>query len=109
MKFSYTWLAEMVDGLDTPPKDLERLITLRTAECEGVEEVGAYLAGASEALVISVEPIGTGHNRKAVIETRGINYSPRSSGQEDNRRRGERRHAGERRRAGDQPGSRGNR
>jgi phenylalanyl-tRNA synthetase beta chain len=72
MKFSYTWLAEMVDGLDTPPKDLERLITLRTAECEGVEEVGAYLAGASEALVISVEPIGTGHNRKAVIETRGI-------------------------------------
>ena len=30
-------------GLDTPAKDLERLITLKTAECEGVEEVGALL------------------------------------------------------------------
>ncbi len=71
MKFSYTWLREMVDGLNTPTKDLERQITLHTAECEGVEEVGALLADAAEARVLSVEAIGSGHNKKAVVETRG--------------------------------------
>ena len=40
MKFSYNWLRELVDGLDTPPRELARLITLKTAECEGVEETG---------------------------------------------------------------------
>jgi phenylalanyl-tRNA synthetase beta chain len=40
MKFSYNWLRELVDGLETPPKELERLITLKTAECEGVEPHG---------------------------------------------------------------------
>ncbi len=40
MKFSYHWLRELVDNLDTPPQDLERLITLRTAECEGIEPHG---------------------------------------------------------------------
>jgi phenylalanyl-tRNA synthetase beta chain len=69
MKFSYQWLREMVDGLDTPPKELMRLITLKTAECEGVEEIGAPLESASEALVVAVEPMGGSHNRKAVIET----------------------------------------
>jgi len=38
MKFSYNWLGELVDGLDVPPKELALLITLKTAECEGVEE-----------------------------------------------------------------------
>ncbi|HEX5431721.1 MAG TPA: phenylalanine--tRNA ligase subunit beta [Bryobacteraceae bacterium] len=37
MKFSYNWLQEMVEGLATPAKDLELLITLKTAECEGIE------------------------------------------------------------------------
>jgi phenylalanyl-tRNA synthetase beta chain len=37
MKFSYHWLRELVDNLDTTPEDLARLITLRTAECEGIE------------------------------------------------------------------------
>jgi phenylalanyl-tRNA synthetase beta chain len=72
MKFSYTWLRELVDGLDTEPHALERLITLHTAECEGVEELGAHLADASEALIVSVEPIGSGHNQKAVIEIQGV-------------------------------------
>jgi phenylalanyl-tRNA synthetase beta chain len=40
MKFSYQWLQELVDGLDVPPRELARLITLKTAECEGVEECG---------------------------------------------------------------------
>ena len=69
MKFSYQWLSEMVQGLDTPAKDLARAITLKTAECEGVERVGAVLEGAAEALVVAVEPMGAGHNRKAIVET----------------------------------------
>jgi phenylalanyl-tRNA synthetase beta chain len=69
MKFSYQWLGELVDCLDTPPKELMRLITLKTAECEGVEEVGSLLESASEALVVAVEPMGESHNRKAVVET----------------------------------------
>src|SRR4051794_11186045 len=40
MKFSYNWLRELVDGLDTAPEELERLITIKTAECEGVEAHG---------------------------------------------------------------------
>lgn len=39
MKFSYNWLQGLVEGLDVPAKDLERLITLKTAECEGIEAV----------------------------------------------------------------------
>src|ERR1700722_19974140 len=69
MKFSYQWLSEMVERLDTPAKDLERLITLKTAECEGVEEAGPLLEGAAEALVVAVEPMGASHNRKATVET----------------------------------------
>ena len=43
MKFSYNWLREYVDGLDAAPDSLERLITMKTAECEGIEQVGALL------------------------------------------------------------------
>src|SRR5271170_2035831 len=67
MKFSYNWLREMVDGLDLPPKELMRLITLKTAECEGLEETGVLLAEACEARVVTVEPLGK--NRKAVVAT----------------------------------------
>ncbi|MGH9663804.1 MAG: phenylalanine--tRNA ligase subunit beta [Bryobacteraceae bacterium] len=69
MKFSYRWLRELVDGLDAAPLELGRLITMKTAECEGVEEVGALLAQACAARIVSVEPIGSGHNRKAIVES----------------------------------------
>lgn len=70
MKFSYQWLSEMVEGgLDTPPKELLRLITMRTAECEGIEEAGALLADCCPAQVKSVEPIEGSHNRVAVVDT----------------------------------------
>jgi phenylalanyl-tRNA synthetase beta chain len=69
MKFSYHWLSEYVDGLDTNPRDLARLITMKTAECEGTEEVGAGLREASAALVMAVEPIEGSHNLKALVET----------------------------------------
>ena len=40
MKFSYNWIRELVPGLDTEPAELMRLITMKTAECEGLEHVG---------------------------------------------------------------------
>jgi phenylalanyl-tRNA synthetase beta chain len=69
MKFSYNWIREYVPALDTPARQLERLITMRTAECEGIEEAGGLLAGACAARVVSVEPIPGAHNVKAVVET----------------------------------------
>src|SRR6185437_6108800 len=32
MKFSYSWIRSLVDGLDVPAEALERLITMKTAE-----------------------------------------------------------------------------
>ena len=37
MKFSYNWIRELVPGLDALRRPLERLITMKTAECEGIE------------------------------------------------------------------------
>ena len=69
MKFSYQWIREWVEGLETDPAALEKLITTRTAECEGIEEVGGLLAEASPALVVAAEPVEGSHNVKAVVET----------------------------------------
>lgn len=69
MKFSYNWIREFVEGLDTPPRDLEHLITMKTAECEGIERTGDLLENACVARVVAVEPIAGGHNVKAVVET----------------------------------------
>jgi phenylalanyl-tRNA synthetase beta chain len=41
MKFSYNWIRELVEGLDSSPAELARLITLKTAECEGIESHGS--------------------------------------------------------------------
>ncbi len=68
MKFSYNWIRECVEGLDVPAQSLERLITMKTAECDGIETSGALLAGAVPALVESVEPIEGSHNRKAIVD-----------------------------------------
>ncbi len=68
MKFSYSWIRGFVDGLDVPAEALERLITMKTAECEGVETVGALLADAVPAMVESVEAIDGSHNVKAVVD-----------------------------------------
>ncbi len=68
MKFSYNWIRELVDGLDCPPGALERLITLKTAECEGIEPVGELLAAACIARVESVEAIEGSHNIVAIVD-----------------------------------------
>ena len=44
MKFSYNWIRELVPGLAEAPGPLERLITMKTAECEGVENVCEMIA-----------------------------------------------------------------
>ena len=69
MKFSYNWIREFVPELDTPALQLERLITVRTAECEGIEPTGASLEKACAARIESVEPIPGSPNVKAVVHT----------------------------------------
>ncbi len=69
MKFSYSWIRSMVDGLDVPAESLERLITMKTAECEGIETAGELLNGAVAARVESVEAIEGGkHVVKAIVD-----------------------------------------
>jgi phenylalanyl-tRNA synthetase beta chain len=68
VKFSYNWIREFVPGLTEAAGPLERLITMKTAECEGIEETGALLAEACVARVQSVEPIPGSHNVKAVVD-----------------------------------------
>jgi phenylalanyl-tRNA synthetase beta chain len=68
VKFSYNWIREFVPGLREAAAPLERLITMKTAECEGIEVTGALLGEASIARVQSVEPIADSHNVKAVVD-----------------------------------------
>jgi len=68
VKFSYNWIREFVPGLTQAAALLERLITMKTAECEGIEEEGKLLAIARVARVETVEPIPDSHNVKAVID-----------------------------------------
>lgn len=67
MKFSYNWMKELVSGLEAPPEQLSGLITMKTAESEGVERIGAHLAAVDTAIVLSAEPIEGSHNRKAEV------------------------------------------
>jgi phenylalanyl-tRNA synthetase beta chain len=69
VKFSYNWIRELVRDLDTPAIELEHLITMKTAECEGIELFGGYLSEAVSARVESVEPIPGSHNVKALVQT----------------------------------------
>jgi phenylalanyl-tRNA synthetase beta chain len=57
----YNWIRELVPGLAEAPGPLERLITMKTAECEGVEPACELLARATLARVESVEPIAGTH------------------------------------------------
>ncbi len=69
MNFSYNWLSELVSGLDMDPKELSRVITMKTAESEGVHHIAAHLERICAARVISVEPIAGTHNVKATVDT----------------------------------------
>jgi phenylalanyl-tRNA synthetase beta chain len=68
LKFSYNWIRELVPGLAEAPAPLERLITMKTAECEGVEPVCELLAHTTLARVESVEPIAGTHLSVAQVD-----------------------------------------
>ncbi len=68
MKFSYNWIRELVEDLDYAPGPLEKLITMKTAECEGIEVTGALLERACAARVESAETIEGTHLTKAVVD-----------------------------------------
>ena len=69
MKFSYQWISELVGGLTVPPSRLEGLITVKTAECEGIEPFGAYFADVRIARILHSEPVGKGKNKAVRIDT----------------------------------------
>jgi len=69
MKFSYNWLRELVEGLNASPKELGELITMKTAECEGVQPVGTHLAQVCAARILAIEPIAGSKNLKVLVDT----------------------------------------
>jgi phenylalanyl-tRNA synthetase beta chain len=54
MKFSYNWLRELVPGLQMDVTTLAQQITMKTAECDGVHDPGAF-PGASVSAVADAE------------------------------------------------------
>jgi phenylalanyl-tRNA synthetase beta chain len=69
MKFSYNWIHELVDGLDVPAEEIGRLITLKTAECEGVEAHGAMFDEVCVARVLTAEKVAGTHLTLTTVET----------------------------------------
>ncbi|HEX4808524.1 MAG TPA: phenylalanine--tRNA ligase subunit beta [Bryobacteraceae bacterium] len=68
MKFSYNWLADSVPGLSTSASELQRLITMKTAECEAVDPVGAHFKAVVAARVLALEPMTKGKNQRVTID-----------------------------------------
>ncbi len=69
MKFSSSWLAEHIDGLNLAPAELGSLITIKTAECEGVEAHGAHFDHVVVARVLTSEPIPGTHLAVTSVDT----------------------------------------
>jgi len=84
MKFSYNWLCELVEGVDVSPKELGRLITMKTAECEDVAPYGGCLDRVCAGRVTAVEPIPGGKNKKVTVETGryGVSAAHRTAARE---------------------------
>ncbi|MCL4841431.1 MAG: phenylalanine--tRNA ligase subunit beta [Bryobacteraceae bacterium] len=68
MKFSYEWLRELVPGLTGTPEEVTALITMKTAECEGVEPFAPWLARVCAARVLAVTPVEGSHNVCARVD-----------------------------------------
>jgi phenylalanyl-tRNA synthetase beta chain len=68
LKFSYQWLAGLVPDLKTGADELQRLITMKTAECEGIEPVGSHFASVVAARVLTVSPLAKGKNKSVSID-----------------------------------------
>jgi phenylalanyl-tRNA synthetase beta chain len=69
LKFSYQWICELVKGLDVEPSALEGLITVKTAECEGVEAFGAHFSRIMAVRVLHAQPVGKGKNQVVRIDS----------------------------------------
>src|SRR5437868_11623989 len=69
MKFSYNWIHELVDALDVRADEVGRLITLKTAECEGVEPYGAMLDDVCVARVLTAEKVAGTHLTLTTVDT----------------------------------------
>ncbi len=68
MRFSYQWIKDFVPGLSASAEELEHLITVRTAECDGIHPVGQLLAGARVARVLTAERVGETHITKTTVD-----------------------------------------
>ncbi len=68
MKFSYNWIRELVPGLHADPQGLMQLITIKTAECEGVEPFAPWLADVVAARVLEVHPVEDSSIVRAVVD-----------------------------------------
>lgn len=68
MKFSYQWISELVSGLSVAPEQLKRLITMKTAECEGIEAFGSHFLQVKIVRVKSVEPLAQGKNKIVQVD-----------------------------------------
>jgi len=68
VKFSYNWIRELVPGLSMSPVELARLITMKTAECEGVEEFAPHLARVVAARVIEAHRLEGTHLTRAIVD-----------------------------------------
>lgn len=68
MKFSYQWLSELVSDLSVEPEQLKRLITMKTAECEGIEAFGAHFARVRVVRVAHIQPVASGKNKLVDVE-----------------------------------------
>ena len=69
MKFSYNWLAELVEGLNVGPSELAGLISIKTAESEGAHEWAPWLKSVLAARVEQVAAIEGSKNVLASVET----------------------------------------
>jgi len=69
MKFSYNWIQELAPALKATPDEVKQQITLRTAECEGIEPVGSHFGTIVPVKVVSVDPIEGSANQKVVVKS----------------------------------------
>jgi phenylalanyl-tRNA synthetase beta chain len=75
MKFSYQWLRQLVPGLSAEPAELQRLITMKTAECEGIEVSGAHFDSVRAVRVLEISPLPKGKNQALKIDVGGRELS----------------------------------
>jgi phenylalanyl-tRNA synthetase beta chain len=68
VKFSFNWIRELVPGLDMSPAELMRLVTMKTAECEGVEEFAPHLASVVAARVLEAHKVEGTHLTRAIVD-----------------------------------------